>query len=783
MNRILLIASSNIKKKKGTMVVIGILISLATILLYASISVLTNIDGVLQDSYKASNLADVEFALDNDYLPTLQELLEKEDSITDTEISPALIERSGIYSATEDGQTSELAMLFQPVDCNPSITKITDSFDLERFPENGIILCQYQSASGEFKVGDDFYLHCKNGIYHFIVEGFSEDANLATPLNMSCQRYFIHPSMFRKLADEEALHEVVDYKLKLKDYTLGNEFEKRITSGLYGEYPELMNSDFLSLNWQNMIAGVKVIPSIAMAIILAFSLILIIVVLSIIYYSIKNFIDEDLPNIGILKASGYTSFELSLSIIFTLMIVALLTVLIGLVIAILSTPFLGNLVAAMMGLRWTVTFDARALILAALIILATILLIVALLGRRYKKIFVLDALRGGIETHYFKRNHLALEKSPFSLVTSLGLKNILFERRKNIVLTIIIAGLTFASCAGLFMYEHFGKDDESLIRFSGLEVSDIIVSSSDIRYGEFDPTSIKGIKYARYGGGADVTLSTKDKSELANCDYWEDATDLRYDNLIEGRFPETEKEIVLSHKMKKALEVNVGDIVYMECAGQRVDYMVVGIDQKINHYGCKTLVSIDGFKRLIKDVKPYSVYLDLEQGYSYEDVKDILQKEYPNASMAESQNLVATMISGLKMVMKIICLFFLITTLAIVFLILFMLGQSRIVEQKKNLGISKALGFTTRQLIRQNLVNITPTVLIGCILGIVVVLIGSNPLISLIMSSFGVGHCDYYQIPLQYLGITLLILADALLVTALTSARIRKIEPIKMIRE
>ena len=132
--------------------------------------------------------------------------------------------------------------------------------------------------------------------------------------------------------------------------------------------------------------------------------------------------------------------------------------------------------------------------------------------------------------------------------------------------------------------------------------------------------------------------------------------------------------------------------------------------------------------------------------------------------------------------MFLICVLFLLVTLLIVFLILMMVGKSRILEKKKQLGIYKALGFTTGALIRQNLISTVPVVFIGGVLGMIIAYYLINPVIGLCFAAFGITSCDF---PISIGGFTIVVLGivlESFLVTLLTSSKIRKIEPITMIR-
>jgi hypothetical protein len=73
--------------------------------------------------------------------------------------------------------------------------------------------------------------------------------------------------------------------------------------------------------------------------------------------------------------------------------------------------------------------------------LVGILVVIGLVGIKisstYKKITVLDALRGGINTHNYKRNYFPLEKTPLPVPMVLSLKETFGGLGRNLLMVMI----------------------------------------------------------------------------------------------------------------------------------------------------------------------------------------------------------------------------------------------------------------------------------------------------------------------------------------------------------
>lgn len=783
MKKLLMIAMSNLKKKRGEAVTIGILIGFTALLLYVSFSTLFNLEKVEELSRQNSNLADYELILPLEIADEAEAIIVAEQDVIACERNTAA--HSDGFKLLY-GENYEKSLEATPdiycIEDTFTISKITADYDINTFPENGIILTKYMEKAQGFKKGQTIKLELKDNTYEMVVVDFSEDAMTATPLNVSAAKYYVGKKMYDELMTNSDIRSTCSIRAKIAEDVDRIAFEKNLMQKLYIEIPELGNSVFFSLNWVDMLHGVEMMPRISMVIILSFAIVLIFITIAVIWYNIKNFMDENMTNTGILKASGYTSLELNLSLTLQFAIVAIIGSLCGTCIGFAGFKPLGNAIAALSGIEWRMGPDPVSAVLAVAITAVVVTVIVLLLGRKYKKIFVLDALRGGISTHNFKRNHLPLNKSKLTLPAGLGIKSFLFDKGKNVSVVLVIAFLAFAACSGVFIYFNFGVSGDSILRMSGIEMRTVYVTG-DTKYGELDPMTIEGVTDYLYGNNGDYTLRAGENESSCNVDYWDDPSKLTAEELVEGRLPENEKEIVLAGSIRKELGVDIGDIVYLDNGEKYCEFMVVGFDQKINHFGRKAMITMDGIRRLLPNVEPSALYIGIEEGQTYESMRAVVEKAYPNGSVNNGDSIMADTVSGVTNVMYLICLAFLIATYVVVFFILYMIGKSRIVEEKKQLGVYKALGFTTGQLVYKNVVSVIPVVTIGGALGILFTYVGINPLITLMFSAIGFGRSHYPHSLVWYVLVVVLMIVDAIIVTIVASSKIRKIEPVKMIQE
>src|SRR5699024_1335128 len=131
---------------------------------------------------------------------------------------------------------------------------------------------------------------------------------------------------------------------------------------------------------------------------------------SVIKFSVSNNIEEGMVNIGVLKAIGYTSRQILSSVILQYILIALCGSIIGIALSYALMPLIGDIISTLSGLIWVQRFDMTVNLVSIFFVMICVVLVTLLSAFRVKKILPVVALRGGIQTHSFRKNHIPLEK-------------------------------------------------------------------------------------------------------------------------------------------------------------------------------------------------------------------------------------------------------------------------------------------------------------------------------------------------------------------------------------
>ena len=100
-------------------------------------------------------------------------------------------------------------------------------------------------------------------------------------------------------------------------------------------------------------------------------------------------------------------------------------------------------------------FDLSLSVISICFVLLAILLAVFLSAKRIYKLYPLSALRGGIETHSFRKNRIPLDRSHGSLSLLMGMKQIVQNAKQSIMIVLIVMLMTFTSVCGISLWRHY----------------------------------------------------------------------------------------------------------------------------------------------------------------------------------------------------------------------------------------------------------------------------------------------------------------------------------------
>lgn len=782
-----MIAFCGLKKKKGDAIALFLLIVFATVMMYVGVSVYSNLELVLDRTNERNNGADVLYGSTCTETEAIQDIILEYEGVKTLEVEPAQYVSNAKYWRNGEDE-EEMAFLIESLEQERTISvpKIVNPGKQKK--ANSIVLPYYLYVAKGYETGDIVNLKVGKKEYACEIYGFMEDVLFATPINVSIYHVWLAEQTFDQIKAENAdvAGEMTIYRIKLLDGDEANAVETDLYKQITNHIDTFSRNINLSANYQTMRYGDLVTANMLTAILIAFAVVILLITTVIICFSIQNSLERNMTNTGILEASGFTVGQLIASTLLEMGMVAVLGILVALVASPVFAEMIGTIVASSIGVRWSIGFDVESAVLTVVTVMAFVLLATYVVARRYKKISILDALRGGIKTHNFRRNHVPLDKTFLPINVALGIKGILNQKRKSIAIGIITIVMAFACNVGFFLYQNLALSMEPLIELVGMEraSTQISVPQEDDIYETGEAIAeLDEVEQVNYyvTNTVEITYDGNATDVILEC--WATTDNLVTNTVVEGRQVKYDNEILLSRPICEDLGAGIGDVVKVVSGDVSAEYLIVGISQHTSCLGRKAVMTFDAMHRMNETVEPSILMVYKSENVTLAELEKAIHELYPDYEVVDVEKIILSACESVSVAMSALCAVFCICTIAIIICIMFLMIRMKLTQEKVSMGVDKALGFTTLQLITRVIMNYLPVVFVGSVMGGAFAYVLFNPLASVCLSFCGIRSC-HMERGMEYMILTVVIITvTAFLASFLVSMKIRKIEPCKMIRE
>lgn len=772
--KIVNLALANIKKGRGAAISLFILIFVAALLLNVGMTVISKMNTFYDDKVEELHDAHVSIIMNSsEYKQHYGDFLRNYSGVRETETKQIILMNTAKFRYGDSDLSLGAAILNADASRKFSPMKLIEKLDSIN---NQDMYVPYSfKTSGGYQLGDNFTINYQDKDYSYRIAGFFEATMMGTN-NTGMMKFLLPDAAYHQLSDK--LGKTADGILMSASLT-----DSTQSAELLNDY----NKQFSNPHWGADIAMMKSVNTmtvnIVAMILVAFAAVIVLVSLIVIKFRVTNSIDDGMVNIGVLKAVGYTSWQIIASMVLQFMLIALSAGVIGVLISYIVMPVFGGIISSLAGLLWSQSFDIAINLVSILVVVVLVLMVALLSSSRIRKLHPVAALRGGIMTHSFKKNLFPLEKAKGGLHFVLACKTMITNNKQNIMIAIIIAAITFASIFSIVLYYNVAVNKTAFIHLVGSETSNVVIQSNhDVDSDKLlaDIEQIDGVSKIAL---LDVITATIDgQSSYMNIS--DDYSKLNNNAVYKGRYPQYDNEIAISGAMAKLFHKNIGDTVKVEMDDVSRLFLITGLDQSLNYMGKITSLTLPGVQQLIPDYKGTIIHVYLKDVDNADFIRDFKAK-YGNLikditdvdEMLASQS--SVYISAVLSVMVII----LTITVLVVALILYLVIKTMILKRKREFGILKATGFTTLQLMTQIALSFVPVVIAGVLIGGVLGSLCTNPVLTLLLSGAGIYNVQFIvNIPLVIvLCIGLIVIAC--LVSMLVSRRIKGITAYSLITE
>jgi len=708
---------ANLRKSKGNVVSLCFAMVFVAIFIGIGFAMLFGIGDFFDQRANELNTGHIVTHLSEDYVfANTQIRLVKEDARVETiEIQDFVIGNG--YAVLNDMPDLGLLM-FSAVHQDQQLNPLTLVGDYLPLTGNAIYIPHFMMISGGFELGDIIVFSFLEEEIEFSVAGSIEEI-LFGSINAFRRRMYVSDEMFNSL-QQQFPNEVTEALIaRLHDVSQVGAFVNEYLDYLLTMQPTNDSQSIILLthNFNNARNNHTLIPTILGMILAAFAIVFLVVSLIVIRFRINNSIDEGIVDIGVLKALGHTNRQIIASIIMQFGFIALVGGAIGLALSQLALPSVVSLMGPMFSFEWRPDINIPAKLVMLAFILLCVITFALLSTRRIHKLYPLVALRGGINNRKLKKNALPLDIFGGSLAFLLATKDILQNKRQAIAIGIIILAISYTATIGLGTNYVVNVNNEAFLRTMVGEPFDLAVAVRDINDAEGVMERLHdNLQVDRTTGFMRVRYSLDGNMIFA--DIVEDYSQLQGSTLVSGRFPEQYNEIALSTMIMREIDKGIGDIVVIRIGGEEFEFLVTGHTQTID--GMVVNITGDGAQRM-HEFEFSGFFVFLQDGVCPFTFAEALQETEGNifAELMIFDEVAESFIASMGGLFAAVAVLLSCVASVIVIATMYLVIKTAILRKRRELGIQKALGFTTLQLMNQVALNLTPAIIIGSVVGAV----------------------------------------------------------------
>ncbi len=773
MKKYILLVSSNLRRAKGQTAALAALILLAAFMLNLWLMLAMDYKQNFNRYHDELNAEHVTFAAmgsGGGLKESILQILENDSRTTDYCLDDSMC-MVGSFEYNGGQINTNFLILDKETALSRPVGKIEFVEDSEY--AGGVYLPMLYKT-GDLDVGSTLELTIGSNTLSYTICGFINSVMTGSHNCVLCT-LVLTEDKYQELKETGYAPQSVLASVRISDPGESEDFETMLHNSVSAQYPDALTvSNSYALVFQSRYISQMICSSILNA--MAFFILLIALV--VISSNIIHYIQENMKNLGALKAVGYTSRQLILPLLLQFEGVSLTAAAAGAGLSYLLFPMLNAMMISQTGIPYAVRFLPLPLLLSLVILEGTIALAVWLSARRIRNIEPITALRQGIRTHNFKRNPILLEKTKLPLLPALSLKTTLSGIKQNVTVCVTMLVLSLVVVFSGLMIENFIRDMTPFLEMIVGEVADSCININAEAEEEFLQAMSADERVEKIYLYHSLNVSHADGISLLAmiCDDFSKVNNQKV--CIEGRFPKYDNEMALAAKYAKEQGLKIGNEITLTAGGNEASYLISGFTQMSNNLGKDCLLTRAGYEKL-GGLDNVSYYLNLTADTDVDAFNADTKTAFP-----EDVNTVINVLSVVEggssvylSLMTIIVIAILILSIAIIVFVLYLLIRTMLKSKMQEYGIMKALGYTTGQLILQTAASFMPAVILSAAVGLIVCSFMINPLLSVFLSEIGIVTCTF-RVPAGFIilagmGLVLFTFGTA----CALSVKIRKIAP------
>ena len=776
MKRIFLLARANIRKSKGQMIILVVLFLIAAMLMNVGFALLFNFGNYFEEMAEDLNTSDALVLISKNLWTEETEQLLRESS-TEFEKYDVLF-MFGEIPMGDNGNMVLSQFIFSDVNEVRNFSQwmlVSDSMPLD---EGGAYI-PYGLYIHGYGLGDDFVIETSNSTtnLNFTIHGHTESVIMNDGVNIPAN-IFLPSDRFQQLFDD-----FPDYRGFLI-FANGVDNIRGLLFGLeeLSGFPAGLDASEAvgGISFEDIMMFRTMMANMTAMIMVVFTLIISLVSLFVVRFRIQNSLEEDMPKIGSLQAIGYTSKQIKLAIILQYVLVILFASILAIIPTIFLLPMIGEVLATQSGIFWRPGITPEFYALTTVILVFLVWISTTISARGIKKITPVSALRGEVTVRKkAKQNRIPLSQSRLSLIPALAGKSVFQGLRQSLMMFFILLAVSFTAMTSLMIFYNATIDLTAFEVIPGGERANsaiVLRPDEDLYALREEILALPDVHDAQFQDFTQTIIS----DEFSLVSVMDDFDRRVTRNIHQGAFPRTDNEIALSGLASNRFDVEIGDEVTLGTTES--PFVVSGI---FSGMGEDAMVTIDGMRRAQPEFTQSFLNIYLYPEVDAAIFTENLGEQYANQSFLvvdvdtqfeEGAGVFASILSLVGIVILGIAVF-------VILLILYLVIGATIIRKHRELGIQKAIGYTTGNLMFQISLAFSLPIVSGAAIGVLLGIFYASPLFNVALRPMGVLAANLLINNTWFIIAGVIIVALAFGISLLVTWRIRKISAYKLVTE
>lgn len=772
---ILTLLKANIRRKKGTFISIMLLTTIIVTIITAMFSVRDNYDKALDNALEYVGCGEMNSYIETDLLTDeLRQSVENSSLVEKVEYTKGLATNGIEIGKISDGNPYFMLKMSDRIKL---FNSDADDFE-EKVPE-------LKSGEIYLPLGMKYKFDCNIGntvrIYligdntaEFTVKGFVQEPICGTMI-MGIKHIFISHEDFQKYynlckpLENEDMH--IDGTIMNIDQAADSDLSPAKFQRQLNLETNIVDCSAFTLNKAQSLNYTTLMPDMLLDVVLVFAILLFVVLLIVMSHSIGTEIEIDYTMLGVLKSQGFTKGRIRTVIMLQYLIAEAIGIIFGCIAAIPLERLISKVFTYVIGVLPDTGISVVKTLMFTLVIFIVSVILILIKTVKIAKISPVKAISGGREEIYFS-SRLNMPICKKLLSATLSLRQFTSAKKRYIGAVFITVILTFCMITTNLVGTMFSS--LNTMRMMGVPIPDIEVHL-DESAGSLDDVDEIIASYTEIEGkNSSVNEYLSLNGDQLQCIRYENPEEI--EGILKGRAPIYDNEILITEMVADSLDIKMGDEVTVTSSVNEERYIISGIFQSTMDAGMVFAMSYAAAEKLGIDTKTNYRYYIIKDNSKVNVIADKIKGKYGNDSSVEvfdmESNSEMQMYSMIIAILKIVIYAF-----SIIFssVIVRMVCSKVFIQERTDIGIYKAIGFTSGKLRLGFAIRFLIIAVFGSILGAILILLFSEKILSQLFRLMGMSKVVLEFTTLSMLTPIIAISLSFFVFAYISSRRVKKV--------